>query len=215
MPDVYTPNKNLIEPAQGSYDNSWGTILNSQNWTGIDNSFGGLTTINVTGVAAGTIALTVNQYQPPNIVFTGTLNANLVYVIPAGVGGMWTIYNNTSPVPETNTLFFGISGGGSEQLAPTFRSLLVSDGVNLQFAETAVAANALANAQIYASNAANNALASANAYTNTYASDASNLATGTAPASVLPLAGSLEGITIAPDPGTVPTGPAGSIWYYY
>src|SRR5271170_7908094 len=91
---VFTPNKSIEQPASGSYDNAWATPVNAD-WGIIDTAFGGLTTINVTGIS-GNVVLTTTQYQPPNIVFTGPLTANIFYFLPAGVGGVWTLWNDTS-----------------------------------------------------------------------------------------------------------------------
>jgi len=192
----FTQNKSIEQPASGSYANAWAAPVNAD-WEIIDTAFGGTTTISVTGVAAGTYALSLSQYQPPNIIFSGTLGANLVYALPSGVGGEWTVYNNTS---GAFTLTFAVTGGGSIALLQGQRSFVVSDGTNMQYADTAYA---------------NGVAATAQANAEAFAQDASNISSGTVGAAYLPLAGTLQGITIAPDPGTTPSGSYGDIFYYY
>lgn len=133
MPSTYSTNKNFELPASGSYNNSWAGPVNAD-FSAIDNAFGGLTTINVTGVTAGAYALSIGQYQPPNIVFTGTISAALLYTIPSGVGGVWTIYNATT---GGYNLGFAVSGGGTILLGPG-RSFVVSNGTNVTYAGTLI-----------------------------------------------------------------------------
>jgi len=135
MPSTFTTNKSIEKPSAGSYNNTWANPVNAD-WDDIDNALGGNTAIDVTGVLAGTYAFTLSQYQPPNIVFTGTLGANLIYALPSTVGGMWSVFNNTS---GAFSMTFTSGGGGSLILPQGKRTLLVCDGVNVQFAQTAVA----------------------------------------------------------------------------
>ena len=135
MPSTFTTNKSIEKPSAGSYNNTWAVPVNAD-WDDIDNALGGNTQINVTGVFAGTYAFTLPQYQPPNVVFTGTLGANLVYALPSGVGGIWSVFNNTS---GAFTLTFGSGGGGLLTLPQGTRTLVVCDGVNVQTAQTALA----------------------------------------------------------------------------
>lgn len=132
MPSSFTINKGIEQPASGSYNNAWAAPVNAD-WEDIDNAFGGKATINVTGVGVGTYALVLAQYQPPNIVFTGTLSANLVYVVPPGVGGLWSILNSTT---GAFSLTFGVSGGGTFVIPQGQRYFLVCDGVNVSFVQS-------------------------------------------------------------------------------
>ena len=134
MPSTFTTNKSIEKPSAGSYNNTWAVPVNAD-WDDIDNALGGNTQINVTGVLAGTYAFTLPQYQPNNIIFTGTLSANLVYALPSGVGGTWSVFNNTS---GAFTMTFASGGGGSLILPQGKRTLIVCDGVNVQGAQSAV-----------------------------------------------------------------------------
>ena len=125
MTTTYTTNKNLGEPAVG--DTGWGTTINTS-ITAIDNAFGGKTTLTVTGVS-GTVTLTASQYQVLYLYITGTLTANVTYSIPSGVGGQWTVYNNTT---GSYTVTISSAGGGaSYTIVQSGRTVLLSDGTNI------------------------------------------------------------------------------------
>jgi len=141
MVDTFTltTNKSLIKPDSGQYVGTWDVPVNAD-MTTIDTAFGGSTVINPTGVPASTIALTLTQYRPPNIVFgisltaAAVLSANLNYQLPAGVGGQWTIYNNTT---GAYSITISSAGGGTNiQIAQGVRTLVVCDGTNVSFAST-------------------------------------------------------------------------------
>jgi hypothetical protein len=131
MTSSFSVNKGLEEPASGDYVNAWATPVNA-NWTVIDTALGGTTTISVTGISAPTTALTLVQYRPPNIEFTGTLATNLNYQIPTGVGGTWSINNATT---GAFVLTFSIATGNSLTLSAG-RTLIISDGVTVALAGT-------------------------------------------------------------------------------
>jgi hypothetical protein len=217
-----TPNKNLQMPANGSFNNDWDVPVNAD-WSAIDTAFGGNAVINVTGVAAGGYALSLSQYTPPNIAFIGTISANLVYVLPAGVGGIWTVSNGT-----TGSFFIqiGVSGGGSIAILQGFRSLIVSDGNNVSLADTSAPEQAQANAEAFATAADVTVLSTAESFATTAANaaqaaaiataaNASNLSSGVVANGLLPNPGVGPGVTIAADPGTTPSGAPGAIFYYF
>jgi hypothetical protein len=133
----YTLNKSIGVPVHGAWNNDWDVPVNAD-WAIIDNCFGGHSTITVTGVAAGSYALTLAQYQPPNITFTGTLNAALTYYVPAGVGGLWSIFNATIGGGSINFL---CAGGNYYTLPQGARTLLICDGFNVEIAQTVASAN--------------------------------------------------------------------------
>lgn len=127
-----TANKGLAQPASASLN--WDVPLNN-NFAIIDNALGGNATINVTA-ASGTIALTSAQYQNLYLIFTGTLTANVNYQIPAGVGGQWTVYNNST---GAFTITISSAGGGSTVTTEqSKRSILVCDGTNIATSVTAI-----------------------------------------------------------------------------
>lgn len=77
------------------------------------------------------------------------------------------------------------------------------------------AAPGAANNQIATTSFVASAAAAAVAAAAAFSANAGNITSGTVAATHLPLAGTLQGVTIAADPGTVPSGPVGSIWFYY
>lgn len=129
MTSQFSTNKGLEEPASGDYVNAWAQPVNS-NFSAIDTALGGTTGISVTGVSAPTTTLSLAQYRPPNIEFTGVLGANIAYQIPTGIGGMWSISNATT---GAFTLSFAIAAGNSLPLAPG-RTLMISDGATVALA---------------------------------------------------------------------------------
>jgi hypothetical protein len=155
MASTFTTNKHIEKPASGDYNNAWAAPVNAD-WDDIDNALGGHAAISVTGVGAGTYALTVPQYQPINVEFTGVLTAALVYVVPTGVGGIWSVSNGTT---GAFSLTFGVSGGGSFVVPQGQRALLICDGTSMVSAQSPLAALAfsqitgtLANGQLVSSN---------------------------------------------------------------
>jgi hypothetical protein len=210
MASTFTPNKSIERPAAGDYNSTWATPVNND-WTIIDTALGGTTTINVTGVSAGTLALSLAQYQPPNIEFYGTLSGNLTYTIPSGVGGIWTIANSAT---GSFTISFALSSGSSISLIAG-RSLIVSDGVNVAYADTAYANGAAATAQANAETYAATQASAAQSNAETFAANGSNISSGTVAAARLPKIGTLTGVTIQADPGITPSGTYGNIYFYY
>jgi hypothetical protein len=198
---TYTPNKSIEQPAAGAYNNDWNVPVNAD-WAIIDTALGGVVKIVVTGVSAGTYAFTLSQYQPLIMEFGGVLSGNLTYVLPAGVGGIWSVSNSCS---GSYNLSFGITGGNSFIMTAGNVTLVISDGTNVGYADTAYAAGVAAVAQAAAIAAA--AVTSSNA---------TNLTSGTVANARLPNAAVGPGVTIAANPGSAPTPTApGQIWYYY
>ena len=90
---INSPNKNLELPPNGSYIGTWDQPLNSD-LTILDSAFGGVTSL--TATSGGSTTLSVAQYQPLILKVTGSITADMTYIIPAGVGGQWVVQNLTS-----------------------------------------------------------------------------------------------------------------------
>ncbi len=125
-----TTNKGLTEPANGTLN--WDTPLNA-NFEIVDKAFGGTVTKNVTGLS-GTITLAEADYQNLVVAFTGTLSANLIYQVPAGVGGQWILSNAAT---GAFTITFGVASGTGVVVAASSRSTVYSDGTNVYAANSA------------------------------------------------------------------------------
>jgi len=135
MTSTYTSAKGFEKPGSGDYVGTWNTPVNSD-FDAIDACFGAQTTLNAVSIS-GVVVLTQTQYRPPNIVVTGALTANVVYEIPTGIGGVWTVWNNTS---GNYTITFASGGGGIAVAIPQgYRMSLVSDGSNIETATNASA----------------------------------------------------------------------------
>ena len=132
MTSSYTTNKNIEKPANGDYNNTWSVPVNSD-WDIIDRAFGGTTSLNAVG-ASGVVTLTYTQYQAPIIAITGTLTANVNYQLPAGVGGYFYIFNNTSGA--FSVLFSSAGGGSTVTLPQGYTVSAISDGTNIGLGTT-------------------------------------------------------------------------------
>lgn len=207
MASTFTTNKHIEEPASGDYVNAWAAPVNA-NWTLLDTALGGTSAISVTGVTAGNYALTLAQYQPLNMEFTGALGGDVGYYLPTGVGGIWSVSNGTVPVPNAFLVF--LINAGNNIVLPPGRSLIVSDGANVYLAQGLTFSrltDMIANGQVPAS--------AVTQWQSSLAISGPQITSGTVPNAALPNAAAGPGVTIAGDPGTTPSGPAGSIWYYY
>jgi hypothetical protein len=137
MTSTFTPNKSLELPGFNDYVNSWNTPVNAD-FTVIDTALGGVTNLNATAVS-GNVTLTSAQYRPIQIVVSGTLTANVRYLIPSSVGGQWTITNSTT---GAFTLSVASAAGGSNITLPSGTTIVSCDGtatgMRLSLTSTAV-----------------------------------------------------------------------------
>ena len=132
MASSYTTNKQIEKPANGDYNNTWSVPVNSD-WDIIDRAFGGTTSLNAVG-ASGIVTLTYTQYQAPIIGITGALTANVNYQLPAGVGGFYYIFNNTSGA--FSVTFSSAGGGTTVTLQQGYIVSVISDGTNIRLGTT-------------------------------------------------------------------------------
>jgi microcystin-dependent protein len=129
MVATYTTNKTLTKPANGDNVDTWDVPVNLD-WDLIDTAFGGSTSINVTAVGVGPTALSVTQYRPPVLLFTGTLSNAVNYQLPSGKGGVWVVNNATSGAFD---LVISSAGGGTTVTVPQGYILQVyCDGTNVK-----------------------------------------------------------------------------------
>lgn len=147
---------------------------------------------------------------------TGTANAYVVGLTPplaAHVVGMPIVWKATNTNTGASTFNDGAGAAALETPAGAALSANMVDaaGMFLTFWNGSVFILANPDWAGFALAAAAAALAAAEAF----AENAGNISAGTVAAARLPLIANLQGLTISPDPGTVPSGPAGSIWFYY
>jgi hypothetical protein len=132
-----TPNKSIEKPAYNEYASNatgWSSYINAD-WDVIDKAFGGTTVMVPTGVS-GTVTLSTAQYQSAIIVIgatistAATLTANIIYSIPSGVGGVWSVFNNTT---GAFTITFSNAAGGTTFAIPQGeKRIIYSDGTNIR-----------------------------------------------------------------------------------
>ena len=132
MSDQFTPNKGFDLQTTGENNNTWGVVLNGV-LSSVDTAIAGTITISVTGVTPGAYSLTLNQYLPMNINFTGVLTGNVNYFLPNGVSGLWSIFNNTT---GPFILSFAVINGNSYTLPQGANTIVVSNGVFVGPAQT-------------------------------------------------------------------------------
>jgi hypothetical protein len=146
-----TTNKGLIQPANGSYVDTWDQPVNND-WSYIDTAFGGVTSLNATGVSA--VTLTLTQYQPMAIAISGAISNNVTYTIPSGVGGNWIVRNTTTDATGGPwTVTFASGGGGSTvTVIRSVNSNIWSDGTNMYFSDSRPAVAAGSNTQVQYNN---------------------------------------------------------------
>jgi hypothetical protein len=123
MTSTFTPNKTLELPGFNDYVNSWNTPVNAD-FTAIDTALGGVTNLNVTALS-GDVTLSTSQYRPIQIIISGTLTANVRYLVPASVGGQWTVTNSTT---GAFTLTIASAAGGSNITLPSGTTMVSCDG---------------------------------------------------------------------------------------
>lgn len=126
---VFTPNKNLEQPARGSNVGVWDTPVNSN--TGIiDNSFGGVATVPLVNTP---VTLSPAQYQCVFLTFTGAISANVPITLPA-VGSFYTVINQTTNSSAfIVTMLTTAAGSQTIGLPPGAVTEIFTDGANVKF----------------------------------------------------------------------------------
>lgn len=104
MATSLTPNKSLMQPARGDDVGTWDTPVNG-NMSIIDSAFGGST---ILSSSSGTVNLTASQYQTPFWIISA--NSTATYVLPSGVGGLWTVDQSTIASGSVPNFTIGVSG---------------------------------------------------------------------------------------------------------
>jgi len=150
MPLPGTTNKNFIEPALNESNPSWGSTLNSL-FNAIDAVFGS-TTI-VSGLTTGTTTLSNIQYPSPFLKLSGTLTGNVIISLPAGVAGLWYIYNGcTNTGSNTFTVTFASNGVNGQILSAANWNAVACDGSGVFFQNTVAPSAAGSNTQVQYNN---------------------------------------------------------------
>lgn len=125
MTSTYTTNKGLELPGYNDYVDSWNVPVNAD-FTLVDAAFGGSTLLNVTSVA-GDVTLTATQYRPPQLIISGTLTANVRFLVPASVGGQWTVTNSATG-SALLSITIASAAGGSNVTLPSGTTIVSCDG---------------------------------------------------------------------------------------
>lgn len=142
MTSTFTTNKNIEKPGYNDY------ATNPTGWSGpintdfdvIDRSFGGSQVLTPSGsVTPPPYDLAASEYRAPIFVIgnsltsAGTLVANLVYRFPSGVGGVWSVFNNTTGA--FTVTFSSLGGGTSVVVSQGVSTTIFCDGTNVRLAD--------------------------------------------------------------------------------
>jgi hypothetical protein len=156
MTSSFTTNKDLEKPANGDYVDTWDVPLNGD-MTVLDYALGYKITFNATSGSQTlgtynhtTKVLDTYSYIPLIIYVTGAISANVTYTIPAGVGGQWIVYNNTTEAtagPWTITFASG-GAGASVAVERGSKTLIYCDGTNVYAINNVPSANSVGTAAI-------------------------------------------------------------------
>ena len=209
----FTTNKNLERPARSSYVDEWDLPLNGD-MTVLDYALGTAQNYNagagsqtLTSYNTTTKLLTDFSYIPSFINVTNPMSANVTYTIPAGVGGMWVVYNNTtdsSGGPWTVT--FALSGQpDTVTVERGTRTLIYSNGTSGVYAVNNIAADdsvdtaAIQNGAVTLPKMASSALASGSQYVagNLTASFTANIIATTMTVSAVASGSIIVGMTLS------------------
>jgi hypothetical protein len=110
MASTYTSNLHLELQATGENSGTWGSLLNANDFTILDNVLGNVQTISLSSTD---VTLTTTQTQVNWIKFTGALTADVSVIFPA-IGRTYLVTNSTTG-SHTVTLKIGTSTGTTIQ----------------------------------------------------------------------------------------------------
>lgn len=118
MADAFSPNRNLILMQTGNDLGVWGTLLNNEAISIIDNNLGGNLSLSVAG--SSDVNLTSTQAENLAYNFTGALTGNINVIWPTGAG-FYIITNSTSgaftlTVKPTGGTGIAIPQGGTAEV---------------------------------------------------------------------------------------------------
>lgn len=145
MVDTYTQGKlGLIEPARGSYVDTWDEPLYA-NWQTLEACISGTTTLTLT---SSNVVLTVPTYptysDPPTVstsaqnvrlLLQGTPTVNLTIYIPQTISGFWIVDDQTS---GSTTITVKTTAAGSTGITTSRGNTLFvfSDGTNVKLSDS-------------------------------------------------------------------------------
>jgi hypothetical protein len=138
-----TTNKGLQKPDHGTAVDVWDVPLN-YDFSTIDFALGGTVGFNATDGSKTLSADPADDYNyiPLIIEVTGQMNnttGNVVYTIPAGVGGVWIVRNFTTDLSGTGpwtVSFVNATTGLGVAIPRGYSSIINSDGSSVFFADS-------------------------------------------------------------------------------
>lgn len=138
MADPVTNNLSLLLMSTGTASGTWGTALNSNVFTILDQC---LCVTEIVGVSSSDVTLSTSQRQHVTIQLNGTLTTDLSVLLPMSpnsttfaVGGEFIFWNNTTGSFNINVKS-AATGSIGVNIPQGNRSLLYCNGVNVYFAD--------------------------------------------------------------------------------
>lgn len=144
MADSFTNNLNLVLQVTGSNSGTWGTELNNELITALDNVLGGVISITMSG---SNVTLSLSQWQSKLFYIVGTLTANVTLVLPLspnavggtpGVAGDFIVGNATTGNFAIGLKTAAASSGVLAYAPQGVFTHFVSDGLNVVWANSAL-----------------------------------------------------------------------------
>lgn len=125
MASTFTTNTHLELQGTGDNSGTWGSVLNANAFTIVDNVFGGVQTISL---SSSNVAINTAQSQNNCIKLTGALTADVIVTFPA-IGRTYFIVNSTT---GTHTVTIACAGAGTSAVIQQGRNgFFVLDTVNV------------------------------------------------------------------------------------
>lgn len=143
MTDPVTNNRSLVQPTVGGDIGTWGGVLNNNLIAILDQVLGPPLALSMT---SADVTLTTAQFQYTLFNLSGTLTGNHSLILPlnpnsgsVAVGGFFMVLNNTSGA-FTVTVKTAALGSTGVTVPQSGAALLYSDGTNVNYALSGVAA---------------------------------------------------------------------------
>lgn len=219
MPDTFSPNLAVRLPQTGAYNNTWGSTLNSDTFTLLDEAIAATSDINLG-------AVTTYAFPPMTpggtsisrslaLIFAGATSGPVTATLdPTIVSKFYVIENLTA-----NSMTFTYGGAGrTASLQPNEFGLVYADGTDVDLFSVQSEGHggvALVNRGGTGASTVAGIISVLGLAAIATSGSATNLIAGTVPNARLPNVGLMPGVTIEADPGGTPSGSPGQIFFLY
>jgi hypothetical protein len=142
MSDTFTPSLKLRQPATGAYNNTWGSVINSDTFGLVDTAIAGRSVLSIgSAVSFSMPAMSQGADSPSRyftIAFSGTPSSAVAVTLPASVSSKFYLVDNFNTGQK---LTFGYAGSSNTvDVAAGEKRLIWCDGTNCWDVDTAASA---------------------------------------------------------------------------